>query len=171
MKARTEPRRRGAWREPMLWLVAGLPAVSVVAGISLIVAIARGNVDALSTDVRRTAQIQAEDTRPDEEALRRGLRATIQRAPSQAGLLVELHGDAGGDTAGLRLNLLHPTTAAYDRVLKLERVDAQRWRAAEMPAASNAWHLRLEPADGRWRLAGRLEAAAERAALEPVWRR
>ncbi|GMV31172.1 MAG: hypothetical protein AMXMBFR59_32970 [Rhodanobacteraceae bacterium] len=170
MSAPGEPQRRSAWREPMLWLVAGLPAVSVAAGIALIVWIARGNLDALSTDVRRTAQIQAEDTRPDEEALRRGLRATVQRDASPAGLRVELHGDAG-DTAGLRLNLLHPTSAAQDRELKLERVDAQHWRAAEMPAASNAWHLRLESADGGWRLAGRLEAAADRAALEPVWRR
>jgi uncharacterized protein len=170
MNARAGPERRSAWREPMLWLVAGLPAASVVAGIALLVVIARDNVDALSAGVHRTAQIQAEDTRADEEALRRGLSATVRRGVAPDGLVLELHGDAG-DTMALRLYLLHPAIAAHDRELSLERIDAQHWRATEMPAATNAWHLRLESADGRWRLAGRLEAAAGRAALEPVWRR
>lgn len=170
MTARTGPQRRSAWREPMLWLVAGLPAVSVIAGVALLVAIARDNVDALSAGVRRTAQIQAEDTRADEEALRRGLSATLRRGAPPDGLVLELHG-AADDTTALRLYLLHPAAAARDREVKLDRVDAQHWRAAEMPATTNAWHLRLESADGRWRLAGRLEAAADGAALEPLWRR
>lgn len=170
MNAPGEPQRRSAWREPMLWLVAGLPAASVIAGIVLVVAIARGNLDALSTGVRRTAQIQAEDTRADEEALRRGLRATARRDTSRSGLVLELRGDAGDATA-LRLRLLHPTSAAQDRELRLDRVDAQHWRSTEMPATTNAWHLWVEPADGRWRLAGRLDAAADRATLEPLWRR
>jgi len=170
MTARNAPEHRRAWREPMLWLVAGLPAASVIAGIALLVAIARDNVDPLSPGVRRTAQIQAEDTRADEEALRRGLSAIAKRGAPPVGLVLELHGDAGATTA-LRLHLLHPVSAAFDRELTLERVDAQFWRAAEMPATTNAWLLRLEAADGRWRLAGRLEAAADSATLEPVWQR
>jgi hypothetical protein len=170
MSPRSGTERRSAWREPMLWLVAGLPAASVAAGVALLVAISRDNVDALSAGVRRTAQIQAEDTRADEEALRRGLSATVRRGAPPDGLVLELHGDADG-TAALRLLLLHPAAAAHDLEPKLERLDAHHWRAAQPPATTNAWHLRLESADGRWRLAGRLEAAADGATLEPVWRR
>lgn len=162
--------RRSAWREPMLWLVAALPVASVVAGIALVGVIARGgNVDTLGGNVRRTAQIQAEDTRADEEALRRGLHATVQRDPARGGLLLEMQGDTG-DLTALQLQLLHPVSATQDRELWLERIDARHWHAADWPLAANAWHLRLQPADRRWRLAGRLDAAAQRVEMEPLWR-
>jgi hypothetical protein len=161
--------RRSAWREPMLWLVAGLPFASIVAGLVLVFVIARGgNVDPLSAGVRRTAQVQAEDTRADEEALRRGLHANLQREAD--GVVLDVQGETG-DAATLRLRLLHPTTAAQDREFTLQRIAPRRWRSGGVPASTHAWHVRVEPGDGRWRLAGRLDAAADGADLEPLWRR
>ncbi|MBL8298517.1 MAG: FixH family protein [Rhodanobacteraceae bacterium] len=155
----------------MLWLVAGLPLAAVAAGVTLIAVLAAGGkTDVLSPAVRRTAQVQVEDIRADETALRKGLGATLQRRMPGGGLDLELRGDAGGE-APLRLRLLHPATAAYDSELQLERIDAQHWRSAQTPASTHAWHVRVEPADGRWRLAGRLEPEAERIELEPLWRR
>lgn len=172
MNAVVEPQRRSAWREPMLWLVAGLPAASVVAGFVLIFAIARhGSTDSLSGSVRRTAQIQAEDTRADEEALRRDLQANLRQEAD--GVVLDLRGDAGdaGDAPSLRLRLLHPAEAAHDRELALERVAPGRWRASATLDTTHAWNLRVESVDGRWRLAGRLDAGTAGAALEPLWRR
>ncbi|HSX59461.1 MAG TPA: FixH family protein [Tahibacter sp.] len=161
------PRR--AWREPMVWLVAGLPLLSIVAGVGLVVvAVRSGNVDALSGGVRRTAQVQAEDTHADEEALRRNLTGTLRRDANT--VVVALHGDAG-DMSTLRLRLLHPGAAARDVELTLERIAPRRWHAIDLPAAANAWNLRVEPEDGRWRLAGRLGADAADATLRPLWQR
>jgi uncharacterized protein len=169
MNAPVASPRRSAWREPMLWLVAGLPFASIVAGLVLVFVIARGgNVDPLSAGVRRTAQVQAEDTRADEEALRRGLQANLQRDAS--GIVLEVQGDAG-DVATLRLHLLHPTVAAQDQEFTLKRISQRRWRSDDGPGSTHAWNVRVEPADGHWRLAGRLDAAADSASLEPLWRR
>jgi uncharacterized protein len=169
MNAPVASPRRSAWREPMLWLVAGLPFASIVAGLVLVFVIARGgNIDPLSAGVRRTAQVQAEDTRADEEALRRGLQAKLQRDAS--GIVLDVHGETGA-AATLRLRLLHPTAAAQDQEFTLSRISQRRWRSDGLPGSTHAWNVRVEPADGQWRLAGRFDAAAESASLEPLWRR
>jgi len=51
MKPTMTPDRRAAWREPMLWLVAGGPALVVVASLATAVLAWRGH-DALDLDAR-----------------------------------------------------------------------------------------------------------------------
>ena len=52
-------------REPMMWLVVGLPIAAVVAGVALIVISLRsGSVDAVIDPVERTAQMQVSRTGP-----------------------------------------------------------------------------------------------------------
>ena len=63
---------RPAWKEPMVWLVAAIPAASVVASVALLVSAARssGNDDAVADRVQRTAQIQVADLAPDHDHCR-----------------------------------------------------------------------------------------------------
>ena len=159
------PRR--AWREPMVWLVAGLPLLGVVAGIAIVVAALRsGGADALSDGVRRSAQVQVENTAADEEALRRGLAAQLR---IDAGVIEVSLRRGPGDAPALRLRLLHPGVAARDRELLLPRSGDGRWRAPAGDLAAHAWNLRLEPTGAQWRLAGRLDAGATQADLQPLW--
>ena len=64
----TDDRKRPFWREPMMWLVIGLPLASVVAGVFLVVVASRDSSDAVGDVVRRTAQIQVADLGPDARA-------------------------------------------------------------------------------------------------------
>ena len=46
--------RKSFWREPMVWLVFGLPLASIVAGVTLVViAVRSGGADTVSDQVQR----------------------------------------------------------------------------------------------------------------------
>lgn len=156
-----------AWRQPVFWLVLGLPLLGIVAGVGIVVAaVQSGGSDALSSAVRRTAQIQLEDTAADLAALQRGLRAELDRDSEHGLLSLRVSGDTAADE--LELRLLHPVQAKQDRVLVLRRA-GERWLGDAGSAVDGRWNLRLQPRDGSWRLAGRLEANAAQATLQPLW--
>lgn len=156
-----------AWRQPVFWLVLGLPLLGIVAGVGIVVAaVHSGGSDALSSAVRRTAQIQLEDTAADLAALQRGLQAELQRDGEHGLLSLRVSGDITADE--LELQLLHPSQAKQDRVLPLRRA-GDHWFSDSGVAVDGRWNLRLQPRDGSWRLAGRLEAQAAQASLQPLW--
>jgi len=162
------PVARAAWREPMLWLVIALPALGVLAGLLIVVAALRsGGADALSTDVRRTGQIQQENLAPDLAAARAGLVGALH-LDAAGGLRLDLSGTAPVTDETLHLRLIHTSQARRDREIVLRRDDGQ-WRGRLDAAADTSWSLRLQPADGRWRLGGRLPAGAVAAPLQALW--
>ena len=110
--------RKSFWREPMVWLVIGLPLASVVAGVGLVIIASRsGSSDSLTEDVQRVAQIQTTDMGPDHEAETRKLSA-IMRIEEGTLEVIPVTGEFDR-TAPLRLTLLHPAQAQGDRVLEL----------------------------------------------------
>ncbi len=170
----TQPSPSRPWyREPLVWLVIGLPAMVVVAGAwTLAIAIRAGGADAVPDPVRRTAQVQQADLGPDREAARLGLAATLAVDAGSGALRVELQGPAAdAQPALLWLELRHPTRAE-DHRLPLARA-GQAWQG-RLPAAEGAaaiphdWILRLAPDGDGWRLAGRLEAGGASAGLRPA---
>jgi hypothetical protein len=158
-----------AWRVPAVWLVFGLPAACVLALTGLIVTAAGdGATDSVRDDVRRTAELSLADTRPDEAALRLGLRALLERRDTD--LLLHLTGGALPAGTALRLVAAHPSVARRDVEVALEHEGTQ-WRAPVALAADQDWLLTLAPPDGAWRIRGRLHRGARelelRSALEP----
>lgn len=141
-------------REPMVWLVAGIPAVSVVAGIGLVVIAAMNRRDDQVIDrVQRTAQVQVADWSPDARARDLGLAAVLQVNADHVRVL-----PAGGRwPAGqsLQLRFAHPTDGAADRQLTLAS-DASGWMQQTRIDTGHAWEVQLQPEDGSWRLVGRL---------------
>ncbi len=162
------PVARAVWREPMLWLVVALPALGVLAGVLIVVAALRsGGADALSTEVRRTGQIQQENLAPDLAAARAGLVGELH-IDAAGGLRLDLTGGAPVNDETLQLRLIHTSEARHDRDIVLRREDGQ-WRGRLETSADSSWTLRLQPADGRWRLGGRLTAGAAAAPLQALW--
>ncbi|MEZ5439006.1 MAG: FixH family protein [Lysobacteraceae bacterium] len=156
---------RRAHREPLLWLVVGLPLAAVIAGIStLVIAIRAGGADALPDPVRRTAQVQQLDLTPDHIAAAEQRHATLRR--NGAELSIELSPETTDPL--LLLQLIHPTDAAEDRQLALTR-DGDAWRG-QLPdqLPENDWRLQLVPADGRWRLHGRWRSGSNEVELAPA---
>ncbi|MDY0022702.1 FixH family protein [Arenimonas caeni] len=156
--------KRGSGRNPVLWLVLGIPAATIVAGIwTLVVATGNSAVDADPDPVRRTAQVQVASVEADAEASRLGLSAT---AKVQAdGVVVTLQGPAGPQAPVLQL--VHPLESSFDRTLSLQP-GPDGWRSAETLAAAHGWQLRLQAADGHWRLVGRYRPGDTEVALTPA---
>lgn len=162
------PRPPSKWRNPVMWLVVGLPGIAVVAGIGMIVVASRGGSnDAIPESVRRTAQVQVADLGPDMRAQRANLSAVVRVDLEQD--LVEILPVTGDfdRAAPLRLSLSHPSRSAGDRVLDLAPSETG-WRIRPAVALDHDWNLRLGPVDGGWRLQGRLPAGEQAALLRPA---
>ena len=141
----------------------------VIAGFAtLALAMRDGGADSTPSEVRRTAQIQVEDTSAEQRAAAMGMEGRMER-DAQTGALtltLTLTAQVAVDESQLQLRLLHPSRAAQDRTVLLARAGTT-WHGRIEPAA-HAWNLRLEPQDGRWRLAGRLAVDATEASLRPA---
>lgn len=153
------------WRNPMVWLVAGIPAASIVAGIGLVIVAVRQPNDAITDKVRRTAQIQVADLDADARAQQAGLRALLR---AQDGVIEVLPVGGTFDRARpLELLLRHPARAAQDRRLELAP-STHGWRLAGDIDLSHDWNVELAPADARWRLQGRMPKDQRAVLLVPA---
>lgn len=161
------PTRPRPWyREPMLWLVIGLPLCSVVAGLGLLgFALHAGDADAVPDEVRRMSQIQLSDLEADHAARRRGLQATLVISPDTGALRLTL-ADEPAATGALELRFVHPLQAAEDRQLTLTPT-AGAWLGRFDGTLDHGWLLQLRPTDGQWRLSGRLAAGQHEVTLVP----
>lgn len=157
---------RSALREPMVWLMLGLPAASVVAGIALLVAAVRsGGADEVSDKVQRTAQVQVTELGPDARAQAMQL-SVVLRVEDSAVEILPVNGAFARDHT-LELTLSHPTDATRDRHMIL-RPSGSGWRIATDVRAGHDWITQLAPADGQWRLRGRIKTGQRAAYLRPA---
>jgi uncharacterized protein len=172
-------RTASLWRNPMLWLIIGLPTAVIVAGFAtLAVAIESGGSDAIPDDVRRTAQIQTTELGPDERAAALKLSVVLSVHTTEGAQALELLPASGVllDNVSvegralrkkpLRLLLLHPTRAAADRELRL-RPTAAGWRVEYAMDSSHDWRVQVLPEGGAWRLHARLPAGQRGVLLAP----
>ena len=161
----TDDKKRPFWREPMMWLVLGLPAASVVAGVILVSLAARDSSDSVGDVVTRTAQIQVSDLSPDARARDLRLSAIVR---VDDGFLEVLPVTGDFERQGpLRLVLRHPTLAAEDLELRADPSD-NGWRAEAEPGLDHDWKLELMPEGMPWRLQGRLPAGQRAAHVKPA---
>ncbi len=167
------------WRNPMLWLIVGLPAAVVVAGLAtLAIAVESGGSDAIPDEVRRTAQIQTTELGPDERAAALKLSAVLsvrttdgaqalELLPASGALLDKVSAEGRALRAKpLRLLLQHPTRAAEDRELRLLPT-ANGWGVAYALDGSHDWRVQVLPEGGAWRLHARLPAGQRGVLLAP----
>ena len=159
--------RNSPWRQPMMWLVVGLPAATVIGLVSLvIIAAGPGSTDSIDTSVQRTGRMQTADLGPDQTAARLQL-AALLRVDGESLEMLPLH--AGFDTSKpLQLSMRHPARADLDRSFELQpQRGAWRFASPELDLGHD-WTLQLTPQDGSWRLQGRLDKGQLSARLQPV---
>ena len=164
----TTQTRLPLWRIPAMWLVIGLPIASIVAGVGLVyISVRAGGADAVTDKVDRMAQIQTTDLGPDQRAQAMKL-AAVLRVDTDVVEVIPV--DGGFDRhAPLELHLQHPTRAGEDRRLRLPPA-GNGWRLGETVDTSHAWKVQLGPADGAWRLRGRLPKGQRAVHLSPSLR-
>ncbi len=158
-------RSRSPWRVPVFWLVVGLPLLSIVAGVGLvIIAVRSGGADVVSDPVQRVSQIQTTDLGPDEAAAKLGLSAVL-RVEDGVVEVLPATGKFATD-APLQLVLEHPTRQSDD--LRLELLpQGPGWRVQQAVDGEHDWVVQLRDGEGRWRLHGRLPKQQHAARLSP----
>lgn len=159
---------RKAHREPMVWLVFGLPAAVVVASIAmLVIGIRERDGGEVSDRVQRTAQIQQTDLGADERAQALGLRMLLRERDGRIEALPVSGHFPRGQT--LRLLAEHPTDRARDRTLMLAPQGAG-WLSKDKfeDARVHDWKFSLTPGNESWRLRARMPKAQRAVVLEPA---
>lgn len=156
---------RSKWSNPVMWLLVGLPVVSMIFGIGLVIIANRDSDDAIIDTVQRTGQMQTADVAPDSVAGQRALSAVVRIGKGTVDVIpVKGEFDRG---APLKLRLLHPAHSAGDEVLTLAPSETG-WHVQHDVDLGSEWNVRLEAADGHWRIAGRLPKGQRAALLQPA---
>jgi hypothetical protein len=142
---------RAAWREPMVWLMLGIPALTVVGGLlTLRIALAQAS-DEVPDPVQRTLQAQVVDLGPDRRAAALHLTARVTLDPARRPR-VDL--DDAPETAHLALHFVHATRSRDDRTWTLS--DDDEWLGDPLPPGARGRWVLEDPADA-WRLVGTMD--------------
>jgi hypothetical protein len=158
MNAATGTTSRAWYREPLVWLVAAIPALTVVAGLATVV-IAGSNADAVVVDDFRKEGIAINrDPARDEAAERLGVAARLSDA--NGALTVQLESGRAEAPRRLVAILSHATRAELDRMVTLEAAGDGRYVVPMAPLARGHWYVEITPVDRAWRLTGEFRDAA-----------
>ncbi len=138
----------------MVWLIAGLPMIAVVASFTTYFIAADKPDTLVNAGYHKEGMAPGKDTSREERAASLGVMGDMVIAN---GLVrINLSGRLDAMPPSLELQLLHPTQADQDQHIQLRSV-GQGGYSGVMPVNNQGkrqWIL--EPHDGAWRLAGEL---------------
>ncbi len=158
-----EPMPQRPWfREPLLWLVIAIPALTVVAGLSTVLIAYRGADAPVADEVRKEGLAIHQDPTRDRAARAAGVSATLALGDGQ--VHVTLASGHASLPNSLVVLLSHSTRAEQDQMVSLSSSGDGRYAGSLPPLASGHWFVEITPANRAWRLTG--EFVGERAALQ-----
>lgn len=151
MSATPNAPHRPAWREPLVWMVFGIPGLTIVAGLlTWWIAAQRADSNVADDYYKRGLAINRSLDR-ESHAQSRGLSADVSLHGAHD-LRVRLSG-SGEMPASVTVLLVHPVRAEQDRRLTLDRQADGSYRTVSPLAGAGTWGLAIETPD--WRLANR----------------
>lgn len=166
MNTATAPEPRPWHREPLVWLVAAIPALTVVAGLGTVVIANIGADDVVRDDFRKEGIAINRDPARDEAAARLGVAARVSDANGALSVRLEL--PAAEAPRALVAILSHATRAEYDRMLTLRRGADGVYSAPLEELHRGHWYLELSPPSRAWRLTGDFVDRAPALELRPI---
>jgi hypothetical protein len=141
------------WKEPMLWLIAGLPASAVVASFITYFIAAHDPDSVVRADYRKEGFAVLETaSEADKVAASLGLTARLTTRNGQIELA--LRGDLPARPKQLALNVVHPTQEKQDIHILLEHSHELSYIGPVPDMGSGKRILVLEPEDRAWRITG-----------------
>lgn len=148
----SQPQRKW-WREPMVWLIGGLPLTAVVAGLTTVM-IAFDKPDSLVGEghIKEGMAVTEVRTQEDVRASELGIAADISQTGDQIG--VTLKGFIEPLPRTLRLTVFHPTLADKDVVMVLTRANGTHYAGTLPEPDLGKRKYVLEPEDHAWRIIG-----------------
>lgn len=131
------------YKEPWMILIAGVPIMSIILGITM-VTVAYKNKDTLVSDTYYKDGVNyTEDQHHDEEARRMKIRASL--VFSEKEILLSMTSLLKETPINLELRLIHPTLEDQDESVFLERLPDGRYVGAnpltEFPQKRHIWLL------------------------------
>ncbi len=145
------------WKEPMVWLIAGLPATAVVASLTTYFIAAHDPDSLVKSDYRKEGFALVEKrTAADERAAGLGLLARLSQHDGH--LVVTVKGLEKAGSGRLLLTIVHPTKESRDVPLPLAPSTGQTYTAALPDLGHGKRILVLEPEDRSWRITGQWQA-------------
>jgi len=151
------------YREPLMWLVWGLPALTVPAGLATLALALDSPSPAVADTVGPARLLPTTDLAADEAARRLMLAGVLEVDPASANWRVTLAREWRG--ASLTLSLRHVTDPARDRTMELVRTVSGEFSATSPERGAGDYDIVLEAPQQAWRLVGRLDAGQASTAL------
>jgi len=154
MNVMNEPLQRPWWKEPMVWLVAGLPVIAVVASF-VTYFIAADKPDALvNAGYHKEGMAPGKDTSRIKRAIALSIAGELAMVNGVARL--KLTGRLDAMPASLALLLLHPTQSDQDVHVQLQGNGQGEYSGAMPETNPGKRQWILEPNDRAWRITGEL---------------
>ncbi len=141
------------YREPLMWLVVGVPALTVVAGIVTLVLATTGGDVVVRDDLRREGLAIYADPARDAAAAAAGARASLSFDASAGQLRATVSLERSELPDRLLVVLSHEARAELDRMVSLRRVNDAYTGPLE-PLPGGRWYVELTPPNRGWRLRG-----------------
>jgi hypothetical protein len=144
------------YREPMVWLVVGIPGIAVLMG-AVMLTLAVTTYDGLVADdyYKRGLQINRSMER-DTMAERHGLASVVLFGPKGGVIEARLDGNTHFEPPEIvNLRLFHATRPGLDLHVVLRRIESGRYLASRPDLAPGRWYVQLDADE--WRLKGELE--------------
>lgn len=147
-----------AFSQPLMWLVVGIPAATVVAGLFTLWIAVHGADTPVGSDYVKQGLSVTPDTRREDRARELGVAGTLAMHTTPGNmLLVELTlAPNGADIKPTRLRLLHPSDPNNDLAIHMLPAGDGHWHARQPItwAPGTRWHIALEGEDWRLPIAG-----------------
>jgi uncharacterized protein len=160
----TRPATR-PWYLTSIWpMVMGIPALTVVAGVSTVV-IANHRADPL-IDGGERPDIAAAHASPAADRLARTRQMAGALSLAGRTVTVELSG-SGALPSTVTVVLAHASRETYDQVLRAEQMAPGSYRAALPELPHGHWYAEVAPGGRDWRLTGQFDEGAPRVTLAP----
>lgn len=147
----TRQESRQWYREPFVWLVVGIPGVTVIAGfITLVLAII--SYDGLVVDdyYKKGLEINRVIER-DRIAQELEIAVDIALSSDHQSVRIYLHGNESfKQPKTLTVNFYHATRSGFDRIYQLKRKEGGMYTVEELGLVPGKWHV--EMVSDNWRV-------------------
>ena len=141
------------WKEPMVWLIAGLPAAAVAASFATYL-IAAHEPDSLVKEGHRKVGLAMLATAAEADRTAAGLGLSARLTTRDGQLELTLSGNLPDKPKRLALNIVHPTQEYQDLRILLAYSRELSYIAPAPDMGSGKRILVLEPEDRAWRITG-----------------
>jgi hypothetical protein len=146
--------QRKAWQEPMVWLMVGIPCLTVLAGIyTLYLAINAGPLDSSNTSVQRIAQAQTVDNSADRLSTENDYHAFLILDKSQPTWSLSLKtAPSSLRDSDINIVFVHPLRADQDVTVRLP----SKQETLQLPTTLQfrPQQIVISDTQSKWRLVG-----------------